>query len=203
MYDLYVSYLFYNVDVLLLCDVFEHFRKTAIDTYKLDPANYYTLPGLSWDALLRISKVHLDLLSDVDVHQFIEHRMRGGVSMVSQRYAKANNPQMEDFDNSKPTTYLQYLDANNLYGWAMSQYLPVGEFAWEQPSAELFSRILAHPDNHHHGYILECDLSIPPTHHDLLADYPVAPEKLCVKQHMLSPYQLHLIEKLKVEDYPC
>ena len=109
------------VDVLLLSDIFENFRKTAMATYSLDPAHYFTLPGFAWDALLKVSDATLDLLSDIDMHQFIERGMRGAVSMVTRRYAEANNPLCDDYDPEQATVYLQYLDANNLYGWAMCQ----------------------------------------------------------------------------------
>ena len=90
--------------------------------YKLDPAWYYTSPGLSWDALLKQSKIKLQLLHDYDMLMFIERGIRGGVSMISKRYSEANK--------NKPTKYIQYLDANNLYGWAMTQKLPTNGFKW-------------------------------------------------------------------------
>ena len=86
------------VDVLLLSDIFENFRKTAMATYSFDPAHYFTLPGFAWDALLKVSEATLDLLSDIDMHQFIERGMHGGVSMVTRRYAEANNPLCDDYD---------------------------------------------------------------------------------------------------------
>ena len=83
--------LYLKTDVLLLADVFENFRKTAYDTYGLDPANYLTLPGLAWDALLKLTKVSLDEISDIDVYNFIEHGKWGGISMASNRWTVANN----------------------------------------------------------------------------------------------------------------
>ena len=123
-------HLYVRTDVCLLADVFENFRATCLKQYELDPAHYYTSPGLSWDALFKHSGVKLELLTDYDIHLFIEKGLRGGISMVSQRFSKANNPYLKDFDRSKATSYIQYLDANNLYGWAMSQPLPIGEFKW-------------------------------------------------------------------------
>ena len=87
----------------------------------LDPANYYTSPGLSWDALLKKTKVKLELLTDYDMYLMIEKGLRGGISMVSERHAKANNPLVEGYDKSKNTPYIMYLDENNLYGFAMVQ----------------------------------------------------------------------------------
>ena len=122
--------LYLKTDVLLLADVFENFRKTAMATYGLDPAHYYTLPGYSWEALLKFTRVSLELLTDSNMYLFIEKGLRGGISMVSHRHATANNPQMEDFNPEQPTSYLMYLDSNNLYGWAMSQPMPTGGFQW-------------------------------------------------------------------------
>ena len=119
-----------RTDVLLLADVFENYRKTCLNQYWLDPAHYFTGPGLSWDALLKHSKVQLELLTDLDMHLFIEKGKRGGTSMVSQRFSKAYNPYIKGYDRLKPTSYIQYLDANNLYGWAMSQPLPIGKYQW-------------------------------------------------------------------------
>ena len=118
--------------------------------------------------------------------------------MVSKRYAKANNPAMEEYDEAKPTTYLQYLDANNLYGWAMCQPLPISGFEWEEPTPELLQHILSHPDDDGRGYMVECDLTVPEHLHDLFSDYPLAPEKLSVSHDMLSAYQQRLVAKLQV-----
>ena len=116
--------LYVRTDVRLLADVFENFKRMSLKEYGLDPAHYYTSPGLSWDALFKHSKAKLELLTDYDMHLFIEKGMRGGLTMVSQRECKANNPYLKDYDPSKPTSYKLNLDANNLYGWAMSQPLP-------------------------------------------------------------------------------
>ena len=119
-----------RTDVLLLADVFENFRRMCLDQHELDPAHYYTSPGLSWDALLKHTGVQLELLSDIDMHLFIEKGLRGGISMVSTQFAKANNPMMKDYDETKENSWMMYLGANNLYGWAMSQALPTGGFEW-------------------------------------------------------------------------
>ena len=117
--------LYNKVDVLLLVDVFENFRNICINNYELDPAHYFTAPGLAWDAALKVTGVNLELLSDVNMLLMVEKGIRGGVSMISNRYGKANNKYMGDkFNFNEPSTYIQYLDANNLYGWAMSKSLP-------------------------------------------------------------------------------
>ena len=105
------SDLYCRTDVLLLADVFETFRKTCLRQYGLDPAHYYTSPGLSWDALLKKTGVGLELLTDYDQHLFIEKGMRGGISMASKCYARANNPRVEGYDPQKPDSHIPYLDA--------------------------------------------------------------------------------------------
>ena len=122
--------LYLKTDVLLLADVFEIFRKTAMTTYGLDPAWYYTLPGYSWDVMLKMTNISLELLTEPNMYLFVEKGLRGGISMVSHRHAQANNSKMENYDPSQPNSYLMYLDSNNLYGWAMSQPMPTGGFQW-------------------------------------------------------------------------
>ena len=126
-HDLYVV-----TDVLLLADVFENFRKVCQGKYGLDPVHYYNAPGLSWDALLRKTDVEVELLTDLDMRLFIERGMRGGISMMSKRYGKANNPMVEGYNPGELTNYITYLDANNLYGWAMSLPLPKKGFHWKR-----------------------------------------------------------------------
>ena len=122
--------IYLRTDVLLLADVFENFRKAAMATYGLDPAWYYTLPGYSWDCLLKCTNIRLEQITEANMYLFIEKGLRGGISMVSHRHAIANNRYMQNFDPSQPDSFLQYLDSNNLYGWAMSQPMPVGGFEW-------------------------------------------------------------------------
>ena len=139
--------LYLRTDVLLLADVFETFRATSMKHYQLDPAYYFSLPGMAWDALLKKTNVELELLTDIDMHLFFERGLRGGVSMVSKRFAKANNPQCPDHDTTKPNNWIMYLDANNLYGWAMQQMLPVGGFSWCEINEDFLNEILATPDD--------------------------------------------------------
>ena len=127
--------LYNQVDVLLLGDVFENFRNICCKHYSLDPAHYFTAPGLAWDAALKVTEVKLELLSDPDMLLLIEKGIRGGESTISNRYGKSNNKYMGDkYDASKPTKYISYLDANNLYGWAMSKPLPTNGFKWMEPN---------------------------------------------------------------------
>ena len=124
-HDLYV-----RSDTLLLADVFENFRKACIKTYELDPAHFISLPGLAWQACLKKAGVELELLTDYDMLLMIEEGIRGGICHAVHRYAKANNRYMKNYDKSKESSYIQYLDANNLYGAAMSEKLPINRFKW-------------------------------------------------------------------------
>ena len=155
-----------------------------MNAYKLDPLNYYTDPGLSWDALLKYTAIELELLTDYDQHLFIEKGMRGGISMASKRHAKANNPVVPGYNPSEEHNHIMYYDANNLYGWAMSQPLPYSGFKWvDKPPTE--------PGK---GCILEVDLECPAELHESHNDYPLAPEQLKVKKEWLSGYQANLLE---------
>ena len=167
--------LYNKVDVLLLADAFENFRDICLTNYELDPAHYYTAPGLAWDAALKVTDVSLELLSDNDMLLMIEEGIRGGVSMISNRYAKANNKYMGDkFNSNEPSTYIQYLDANNLYGWAMSKSLPTNGFKWmKDTELNIWEKTPC---------ILEVDLEYPKELHDLHNDYPLAPEQIEVNK---------------------
>ena len=166
--------LYLKSDVLLLSDVFENFRDVCLDNYRLDPIFYYTAPGLAWDACLKITKVELELLHDYEMLMMVEKGIRGGVSMISTRYGKANNPYMKDYDPDQPNKFISYLDANNLYGWAMCKPLPTKGFSWMKRE-EL-------KDWKSMPCILEVDLEYPEHLHDLHNDYPLAPERLTVNK---------------------
>ena len=125
--------LYLKTDVLLLADVFEEFRNICLENYGLDPAWYYTTPALAWDACLKTTQVRLELLHDQDMLLMIERCIRGGVSMITTRYSKANHKFMQEYDPSQLSKYIAYLDANNLYGWAMSKKLPTHGLEWMKP----------------------------------------------------------------------
>lgn len=169
--------LYLKCDVLLLCDIFEKFRNTSLQYYKLDPAYYVTSPGLSWDAMLLYTGVKLDLIDDIEMYEMIERGIRGGLAQCSLRYAKANNKYMSDYDKSKPSSYLIYLDCNNLYGHAMMKKMPVSEFRFLSDDEIKKIDVLSISDDAEFGYILEVDLGYPDSLHSMHSDLPFAPEK--------------------------
>ena len=174
----------YNItDVLLLADVFENFRDLCLKIYGLDPVYYFTAPGLAWDACLKITDIDLELLSDPNMLLMFEKGIRGGISIISNRYGEANNKYMrKGFNKNKPSKYLMYLDANNLYGCAMSEKLPTHGFKWlscgemeklfNNQVLQVWEKIPC---------ILEVDLEYPENLHDLHNDYPFCPERVKCK----------------------
>ena len=146
--------------------------------------------------------VKLGLFRDYDMHLMVEQGKRGGIAMISHRHAEANNPYLKDgYDESKEHSYIAYLDANNLYGWAMSQPLPQGNFQWsEERDVEVLRRYARSNDK---GCIVMVDLEYPEELHDLHNDYPLAPEQKLVSNEMLSPYASTLKEQLHIGDDVC
>ena len=174
----------YNItDVLLLADVFENFRDLCLKIYGLDPVYYFTAPGLAWDACLKITDIELELLSDPNMLLMFEKGIRGGISIISNRYGEANNKYMQKgFNKNKPSKYLMYLDANNLYGCAMSMKLPTHGFKWLTGGEmeKLFNnRVIQVWEKT--PCILEVDLEYPENLHDLHNDYPFCPERVKCK----------------------
>ena len=170
----------YNItDVLLLADVFENFRDLCLKIYKLDPVYYFTAPGLAWDACLKMTDIQLELLSDVNMLLMFEKGIRGGISIISNRYGEANNKYMKDYDKNKDSKYLMYLDANNLYGCAMSEKLPTHGFKWLTSGEmnNLFNNQIVQ-EWERIPCILEVDLKYPENLHDLHNDYPLCPERV-------------------------
>ena len=173
-------------DVLLLADVFEKFTETCLKFYGLDPCHYFSFPGLSWDAMLKMTGVKLEKISDNDKYLFFEKGLRRGLSYIAKRYAKANNKYMKDYDPKKPSKLITYLDMNNLHGWAMSEYLPYGEFKWLKIVDEFDVNSVS--EKSPIGYFLQVDLEYPDQLHELQNYYPLAPEKLAVSSDVLSKY---------------
>ena len=184
-------------DILVLADVFEKFIDTCLKFYKLDPCHYFSSPGLRWDAMLKMTAVKFKEIIDIDMYLFIEKGLRGGFSYIAKRYSEANNKYLKDYDPKKTSKFISYLDMNNLYGWAMSGYLPYGGFKWLKnvDGFDVNSINKKSPI----GYILEVDLEYPDELHELHNDYPLAPEKLAVSSDMLSKYCKKIADKYEIK----
>ena len=145
-----------------------------------------------------MTNIKLELMTDIDMFQFIEKGMRCGVSYIANRYGKANNKYMKEYDEKAPSKYIMYLDANKLYGWAMSQYLPTGNFKWMSNKKIKQIDLGKYKADGKKGLILEVDLEYPRELHDMYNDYPVCPEKVKVSNNMLSGYCKKIAEKYKI-----
>ena len=145
-----------------------------------------------------MTNIKLELMIDIDMFQFIEKGMCGGVSYIANQYGKANNKYMEEYNEKAPSKYIMYLDANNLDSWAMSQYLPTGNFKWMTDKEISKIDLAKYKENGKKGLILEVDLEYAIELHDLHNDYPVASEKLNVSNNMLSEYCKTIAEKYNI-----
>ena len=159
-HDLYVQ-----SDTLLLADVFENFRDMCLKEYELDPTHFLSLPGLARQARLKKTNIELELLTDYDMLLMVEERIRGGICHSIHRYAKANNKYMKNYNNHEESSYINYLDANNLYGCAMSKKLPVNGFKWidnNETAGPVINEdfIKNYDENNDKGYILKLMLNI-------------------------------------------
>ena len=172
-HDLYVQ-----SDTLLLADVFENFRYMYIKVYELNPAHFLPLPGLAWQACLKKTNIKLELLIDYDMLLMVEEGIRGGICHLIHRYAKANNKYMKNYNKNKESSYIQYLDAGNLYGWAMSQKLPVNGFKWVKNTSKIDEKFIKNYDeDSDKGYIFEVDVKYPRILHNLHRDLLFLPKR--------------------------
>ena len=159
----------------------------CLKEYELDPAHFLSLPGLAWQACLKKTNIELELLTDYDMLLMLEEGIRGGICHSIHRYAKANNKYMKNYNNNEESSYIQYLDADNLYGWEMSKKLPVNGFKWtdtSETSALARNNIINeefiknYNENDKKGYIFEVDIKYPEKLHDLHSDLPFLPERM-------------------------
>ena len=180
--------LYLRMDVILLSNVFKKFREVCIENYGLDHSHFYTAPGLVWQACLKKTEITLDLIRDVDMLLMFERGIRGGITQVVKRYARANNRYMKDYNPQEPSRYLQYLDANNLYGWVMSQPLPTGGFKWVDVKPEEVKELSVRADR---GYLMEVDMLYPRELHDKHNDLPF----MCIRM------KISRVEKLVMDLY--
>ena len=175
-HDLYV-----RSDTLLLADIFENFRQSCLKSFELDPAHFVSLPGLVWQACFKKTNVELELLMDYDMLLMVEEGIRGGICHAIQRYAKVNDKYMNDYDKKKKPSYIQYLDANNLNGKAMTEKLPVRGFRWMEDISKIdedFVKVYNKNDNK--GYILDVDVNYPSKLKNLHSDLPFLPERMVI-----------------------
>ena len=188
-HDLYVK-----SDTLLLADVFENFRDRCLKEYELDPAHFVSLPGLAWPACLKKTNIELELLTDYEMLLMVEKGIRGGIIHSIHRYTKANNKYMQNYNNNEESSYIQYLDANNLYGWAMSKKLTVNGFKWfdtSETSNKINEDFIKNYDeNNDKGYILEVDVKYPKRLHKLHSDLPFLSERMEVNKCKKLVYNL-------------
>ena len=187
------SILYLKTDICHLSDVFQKFSDFAYKTYNLDPRHSYTLPGFSWQAMLKMTKIELQLISDTDMYLYLMDTIRGGICVVNKKLVKADNIYTRKVNKELKTNdlnnYLMYLDANNLYGTSMVKPLPYKNFKWSD-------NLTLDPKNLQTG-IYEVDIEIPKELHDKFKDYPLAPEIKNIPEDMLSEYQKYLNDKLK------
>ena len=199
------SILYLKADICHLSDVFQKkFSDFAYDTYNLDPRHSYTLPGFSWQSMLKMTKIELELISDSDMYLFLMNTIRGGICVVNKKHVIADNiytRKVHDESSNKKVNkkfktndsnkFILYLDANNLYGHPMSKSLPYRNFKWSD-------NLTLDPNNLQKG-IYEVDIEIPKELHDKFLDYPLCPEIKSINEDMLSEYQKYLNDKLNIK----
>ena len=166
--------------------MFENFSDMCIKVYELDHAHFVSLPGLAWQACLKKTNIELELLTDYDMLLMMEEGIRGGICHSIHRYAKANNKYMKNYDNNEESSYIQYLDDNNLYGWAMSKKLPVNGFRWLNSNEinEINEDFIKnYNENDDKGYILEVDVKYLKRLHKLHRDLPFLSERMEINKY--------------------
>ena len=181
------SILYLKTDLCHLSDIFQKFSNFAYETYKLDPRHSYTLPGFSWQAMLKLTKIELELITDPDMYLFLMDSIKGGISVCNKKHIIADNKYINK--NTKNNKYILYLDANNLYGYSMIQKLPYKNFKWSNDLTL---------DKIQTG-IYEVDIEIPKELHDKFKDYPLVPEIKSIPENNLSKYQNYLNNKLNIK----
>ena len=183
--------LYLKCDVLLLADVFEKCRYSSLRNFGLCPSHYLSTPGLSWDAILKMTKVKLELVPDPDMYIFFEKGTRGGISYISNRYSKANNKYLKSYDPKQESKHIICLDADNLYGYKMSKLLPASGFKWIDPKQFHLNK---YTSNSSKGCVLEVNLKYPKELRGFHNDYPLTPDKIEIKVEILSRYQQKIVD---------
>ena len=165
----------------MLADIFKNFRQSCLKSYELDPAHFVFLPGLAWQACLKKTNIELELLTHYDMLLMVEEGIRGGICHAIQRYAKANNKYMNDYDWKKKSSYIQYLDSNNSYGKAMTEKLPVRGFKWVSDISKIDEDFVKdYNKNDNKCYILDVDIDYPSKLQNLHSDLPFLPGRMII-----------------------
>ena len=201
------SILYLKTDLCHLADVFQKFSNFTYQTYELDCRHSFTLPGYSWECMLKMTKIELELISDSDIYLFLMDTIRSGMTVCNKKYVEADNiytRQQHDIlidKNIKKklrtnnlNKYLLYLDANNLYGLSMSKPLPCKNFEW---SNVILSEVSLNENNLKTG-IYEVDIEIPENLHNKFKNFPLCPEIKSINENSYSDYQKFLNNKLNI-----
>ena len=192
-YDYHVIYL--ESDVLFLADIMCNFRENCLNSGQLCPMQYVSLSSYSWHCMMKTTKVEIELLKSEKLYNFFENNMRGGITLCSQKYFKSNHPKFADFDQNKPISNIAFLDINSLYPTVMvNMPLPLKDIRWLTTEEIKTIDFLEIKINSDYGVVLECDLEIPKEFHDFLSDLPPLPERINVKEDMLSTYSKNLLK---------
>ena len=194
--------LYNESDVLQLCDVFVYFRNLCFNQSGLDIAHFLTIASYSWNACLKHTKIELELITDVDMYNFLELGMRGGICSVFKRLATANNPYVENYDPLMPNSYCLYTDINNLYGYCLSKPLPTSNFRFLSRSEIEALNVIEHPDDSKTGYILDVEIYTPDELHDYFSDLCPVSDKIDITPDMLSDYTKALYDKIQIKTPP-
>ena len=188
--------LYLKYDVLLFADVSANLRNNGMKNYGLCPSHYLSATALSWDAMLNMTKVELELFSDADSYVFSEKGTRGGISYNSNRQCKANNKYLKSYYPKQESKHIVFLDANNLYGYAMSKFLPTSGSKWIDPKDFVLNK---YTSNRSKRYVLEVYFEYPKELQELHNYYRLAPDKIKIKTEMMSNNQLKIADLYNIQ----
>ena len=180
-------------DTLILLDVFENFRKLCLEYYGLDCSHYVSIPAFAWDAMLKKTGVRLELMNDVDMYRFVEDNLRGGLCTINHRYFVANNKYLDNYNPDLVSSFIHYIDCNNLYGASMMKKLPTGNYRWIEEPEKL--DLLSLDPGGDTCYIVEADFGYPFQIHDHHNGFPLAAQSMMIKEEWISPYNKEFLEK--------
>ena len=214
-----LTMLYNEVDTLLLCDIFTHYRSFCYNLYELEAARFLTAPSLAWAAAIKLSNTRLEIPTDIKMHDMIDQGLRGGISLVRHPISTANHPELEElYDPKKPQVFLSYTDINNLYGSVMMEALPTNNFCFVKDiegkqedridfgeevasysTEEWEKKIMALNDNDDIGFLFKVSIQYPVSLHDFHNELPFCAENIHIKQSMLSNYQNDLAQKFDLK----